>query len=314
MKERYLYRNMKDECTGLLKQDPPFASFYNAVENPGPVTAKHIKAFYLADRNTELALTPSANDAVSMDSYQTQTESLSASLEEVLEQIAAQGELPNLVQQRNALLLGLHNLSLNVSTLTNSITAGQAQGVATVAADNSAISTAVQVEINEKTVNNIYFSTLALGNNDFSSTQLTQLQGLANQCPYEGGTAVFRARNLLATLDADPVEYDDEALCQPQQSGGGGSPLSLSPNAAIGAVVFPNPASDLFTVLLERPLEIEGNLVLHNAYEQAVLSQILDVKTVNFDFNVEGLAGGIYVLNIREGKNVVYTTRLVLIK
>jgi Secretion system C-terminal sorting domain len=110
---------------------------------------------------------------------------------------------------------------------------------------NAAIQPILLQEVNQKLVNDIYFSTIAKGEKISDGTgrggnQKILLQQIAAQCPYTGGAAVYEARSLLATEDQG---YDDQVICaevgvnyrkaSPTASGAGEKP---------GASIYPNPA------------------------------------------------------------------------
>lgn len=82
--------------------------------------------------------------------------------------------------------------------------------------DNAAIPASYIFEINEKTVNDILLNTLVKGLLP-DSVQTNTLGGIARQCPYEGGTAVLRARAILEGLTGQA--FDDEVLCAEGQQG-----------------------------------------------------------------------------------------------
>lgn len=216
-----------------------------------------------------------------------------------------------LLAQRAVAVQNLEEVTNDIDNLMGNIAATRYSTADDLLTLNEGINVSTVYEQNEQTVNTIYLNTIAKDNYSLKEGQKAELQAIANQCPYAGGTAVFRARNLLATLNG-PTDYDDEALCQPQQFGG--NPPSLAIAAPTGAKVYPNPANDRFNVELDGALASDGQLVLYNAFGKEVLVQKLQAETTTFGFDVDTLPSGIYWLDISEGKKSVFATRLVLIK
>lgn len=109
---------------------------------------------------------------------------------------------------------------------------------------NAAVSVSLTPAVNHKTVNAIVLNfllsdTLATGN-------LATLESIAEQCPLEGGDAVYEARAIVSYYTGS--DYDDYTLCaspQPRQQQISRKPselakgLSLYPNPTTGEVFLP---------------------------------------------------------------------------
>ena len=94
--------------------------------------------------------------------------------------------------------------------------------------------------INEKTVNRIQVIYL-LNGLDSTEQHIDELTGIAMQCPYSGGRAVYRARSILSLLNIDSV-YDDAVICSPE--GNYRSPLNNKESEKENEIkIIPNPAN-----------------------------------------------------------------------
>lgn len=67
----------------------------------------------------------------------------------------------------------------------------------------------------EKTINEIYLTTLAIGIFEFSPSQMSRITQIAFQCPLKSASAVFRAREMYA-IDNPLTNFDNFQLCAEQ--------------------------------------------------------------------------------------------------
>ena len=65
---------------------------------------------------------------------------------------------------------------------------------------------------NEQTINRLYIKWLKIGMDSITEDDKDIIHGLALQCPYNGGTAVYKARSMWATYEP-ALMYDDIKLC-----------------------------------------------------------------------------------------------------
>ncbi|HMW10993.1 MAG: T9SS type A sorting domain-containing protein [Bacteroidetes bacterium] len=78
---------------------------------------------------------------------------------------------------------------------------------------NLAVTDTKLIEFYSKIINDIYLSTVARGNYDFTQDQLDWIYSIAALCPFEAGPAVYRARLLASLVDDQQWFYDD--ICDP---------------------------------------------------------------------------------------------------
>lgn len=84
---------------------------------------------------------------------------------------------------------------------------------------------------------------LTSGFTSLDSTELTQLENIANQCPLEGGQGVFVARSILVQLGN--YEFDDRNLCEILEERG-----SKAQTKEFVAGFYPNPALNEITFII----------------------------------------------------------------
>jgi hypothetical protein len=155
-----------------------------------------------------------------------------------------------------------------------------------------------QYEANERTINDIYFSTFAKGDYTLSPLQITTLRSIAEQCPFSGGPAVFNARSMHNTVQ-DTI-YDDRDLCTEQgilwriQK-----PKAEKIEKELTFKFYPNPASDYGT------LQMQGK---HNAMTleivdilgRSVYTNTIADNAVSVVLPFDKTASGIYMLIVRD--------------
>jgi len=116
---------------------------------------------------------------------------------------------------------------------------------------NTGISTTHLHETNEQTLNDIYLSTFAIEVQP-DSLQMLALEAIADQCPLEGGTPVYRARALVQGSG-----YDDYALCDRVNNR-----EDLKKDTAINSFsLFPNPTTGQLN--LQLPSNVRSITILN---------------------------------------------------
>src|SRR5690606_8709960 len=104
---------------------------------------------------------------------------------------------------------------------------------------NLAVADFKLIEFYSKIINDIYLSTAARGNYDFTQDQISWIYAIAALCPFEAGPSVYRARLLLSLIDDQAWFYDYD--CDPnahlrkanqQQSSVHSQYFNLYPNPA----------------------------------------------------------------------------------
>jgi len=154
---------------------------------------------------------------------------------------------------------------------------------------NGLLSDSAVYAVNEKSVNQIFLQTLALGNMDLSETQITVLQGIAEGCPLSDGESVLRARAMLQLAPGTQMDYDDISIC-------GGGERSEN-NKMVGQTsirIYPNPAKDVLSIDYEGIGDLSAQFMLLNAQGQMVRIITLPPNQGIIQLPLNGLPGGIY--------------------
>lgn len=134
---------------------------------------------------------------------------------------------------------------------------------------------------------------------------------IAQQCPDEGGPAVYRARSLYrlcATADFDSApcqviapllgQYGQRALPQPAAK-------------VAGFRVFPNPNSGRFA--LEYELEADGQLLLTDLMGRSLAPIPLPAGERRMEAMPEGIRPGLYLLRIVSARGALLHSEKIII-
>ncbi len=215
-----------------------------------------------------------------------------------------------LMLQREAKLEEATALGQELDNLAAQVLAAQTIQANALIVENANITTNAVYQANEKTVNDIYLSTLAKGDLTFTPTQTAVLKAIAEQCPLSGGIGVYKARSLYALTER--TYYDDEQLCavgmQLQQ------PISQPSPAKPDNVfkVYPNPNKGAFT--LEYTVGTVAQVVLHDLTGHLIYEKVLAQDDSRQEFSPGQFQPGIYFLKIMAEGRIVHAEKIIIIR
>ncbi len=216
----------------------------------------------------------------------------------------------DLMVQREAKLEEATALGQELDNLAAQVLSAQTIQANALIVENASITTNAVYQANEKTVNDIYLTTLAKGDLTFTPTQTATLKAIAEQCPLSGGIGVYKARSLYA-LNAR-VYYDDEQLCAV------GMQLQQPINQTLPAKsdnafkVYPNPNTGAFT--LEYPVGTTALVMLQDLTGHLIYRQVLAQDDRRKEFSVGQFQPGIYFLKIMTEGRIVHAERIIIIR
>ncbi len=135
----------------------------------------------------------------------------------------------------------------------------------------------------------------------------TTLTGIANQCPLDGGDAVFQARAML-----EPALYADAENCVPVAEREARVPESR-PAKEAGISVCPNPSSGWLTLLSEQVCTADciGQLSVLDSRGAAVFSLPVDLSLRTQQIDLRSFPSGIYLVRITQNGRPLFTDQIV---
>lgn len=261
------------------------------------------RAYSEADRTTIEGL-KQANEsiAVQVEGWQIQ-----------LEQDPENEAILALIEALNTQYLGNQLIEKNIETNKESVEWQKTQDALTELAQVQSMGR-LYVE-NDKQINEIISRTIARDLDITDEADWSIIYTIANQCPFDGGNAVYVARDLYAQRDLDKLyEYNDcsgsgnqrKAYTAPQhfdpeeQAAKEGknlnSELALTVNPLM---VYPNPAND---VLVISGLDACKNPIIQliDASGKAVINQSISYATSIYKISVANFAPGLYTLKVSD--------------
>jgi len=167
---------------------------------------------------------------------------------------------------------------------------------------NGAISTTEIYESNLKTVYQLLSQTTT-----WTAIQTQGLLNIAQQCPSQGGSAVFLARDLY-TYRVDRTAHFDNINCS------GVSNRASKENSLESTITLvPNPASD-FVHISNLPLEVNVKVEIFNTQGYLFESKSFNTTSSSLDINIQNYSSGIYLVRISNNNHILTTSKLAIIK
>ena len=176
--------------------------------------------------------------------------------------------------------------------------------------ENDRLEATLQVKKNTKAVNHIMLEVFKGRDANLTTEQIRILEPIANQCPIDGGEAVYEARSLLGAVENR--YYDDTRLCPSNNTllnaGFNGETQALKTSVPkTKSLIFnasPNPARDVLDIVYNNTMDenTEGVVKIVNALGAVVLTQKVVNKGQNY-LDISTLKSGIYLIKLEVGDN-----------
>ena len=288
MARQYLFQILATNDS-LLNSDTLFQNFYNAMLAEAEGQLQEVERRFETYGKMDSTFTPMLNNIDTLlkvfNSYVEDFKAIRDSIEQsgtnadsLLEQWIIQIEnlettRQNIVLQHNAVIAG----EMYEGELTNNIINGDEQN-----------------EINSTLMNEL-FTQLEEANYTNLNEVHSQLLSIAEQCPYYGGEAVYRARAVIALVN-DSIEYNDDVNCLLYGIYRQGVIANEKKNSII--IVRPNPANEYVSVKVNCRNNETFVTEITNAVGQIVLQDILQCNVENV-MKINQLQQGVYTVIVR---------------
>lgn len=161
---------------------------------------------------------------------------------------------------------------------------------------------------NEKTFNRLFLQNALWESGTPPATAIAGLKSIADQCPIDGGFAVYAARGFYQRFN--PLAYwDDLSDC-----GGGSERSAFQKNAGDRALIFrPNPSNDLTMISAPSTLESDVRIYLYGPTGIKVHELTIRKEQASAFLNTAAFPPGVYVYKALMQGEVVQTGKLVII-
>jgi hypothetical protein len=212
----------------------------------------------------------------------------------------------DLMAQKVVLLSETDSIMVLKDTLEATIESDQITDATQIKTTNDALNLSEVYELNQQTVNSVFLTMIINSQEALDSTQTTLIQPIANQCPLEGGEAVFQARALLN----DGEVYDNIALCDAAQN----RSLIQEDKPQASFRIYPNPAENIINLELEKTVEKSGKVFISDITGKIVLEIDLLIGDQSKSINIAKIPSGTYHLLVEVDGQQSKTELLVKIK
>ena len=133
---------------------------------------------------------------------------------------------------------------------------------------------------------------------------------LANQCPYQGGNAVYRARYFVGLLN-DSIEYNDDLNCL---ASGIWRKANDSNNSGLNFKIIPNPSAGNFNITFNKSIKDAIEISVVDGSGRNVSYSKINIEGTELVLNFNKLANGVYQLRVAGNEIGVLNNRITIIK
>lgn len=254
--------------------------------------------------------------ATSLQQWRDQTQTLNneiINIDQALANSSGQDSI-DLTNQKAGLLADLQGVIAYHRSAVMDIRQQQFSSISNAIAPNDVISPTHLYESNEQVVNDIWASTVALGNKDFTSNQVLQLVDIGRQCFIDGGyIPVSKARAMLLLIGLEVT--DDGCDKSKIRDGNERNYNNIRKNNKFQ--IFPNPTRDDLELKYQfENLESSHQVFIFDITGKRLSKYSLKNQSGILQINTDKFATGMYWLSIVEdqsGKNI-YSEKIIIQK
>lgn len=174
-------------------------------------------------------------------------------------------------------------------------------------AANAGVSAGQLCALNQRSINHIYASNALWKPNLLSSTLLLQVKAIADQCPLDGGFAVYEARSLYRRFVPSAM-WDEYSGCSSLRPEGRSM---LDEEVVLPFSLVPNPADDVL-LLISSGESKRVRLDLYSITGERILSEWMMSDTSGQVLNVSNLPSGMYLYRILHQGEAVQSGKVVI--
>ena len=299
--EKRLFRKIQDQ--NLLGINAKIDGFYDKNINTNIAELVNI------EKAIEFALTPNEIDNEKLDNIRNQITDLMNSISNITKELAnlSGAEQAPLIQKRKAYGHKIHELNVEKKILIASLENHRNNLLDQVIPLNDQISPENIQEKNYKDLNDINLNYLFKENTNLSEFQINTIYNIANQCPYKGGEAVYKARLIYNTLIDTHIYFDDDSLCglrEHEFNDGKSTSVTEEPlskdlsNTTFTANVFPNPANEFVNLIIPQSSFETGEILIFDVLGKKVFDFTLSPSKQKYTFDTSHFDDGVYFYQI----------------
>jgi hypothetical protein len=138
----------------------------------------------------------------------------------------------------------------------------------------------------------------------------SQVLGIAEQCPTQGGPAVYRARTIVAFFN-DTLNFDDACI---QVSSNRNSHTASQDKVIPEITIIPNPAMNKISIELSDRFSGVCRVQIINALGSDVLSEYRNCNQKSISVNTSSLLPGVYTVKVQILENLTGISKLIIVR
>ena len=165
---------------------------------------------------------------------------------------------------------------------------------------------------NEESINSIQIRYDLYGKDSIES-QFQSFLYIAQQCPSQGGSAVYRAR-FFVSLFNDSLTYNDFSVCLAQGYYREMNPSLNQVNIEPNLILKPNPAGESVEIIVENSSKINYSICIIDLEGRNMINYIKvasDLKTI---INTSELSPGIYFVLVDDSNGLKLSKKLIILR
>lgn len=302
---RYLYNKLK-ENPSLSSGNTIMQTFESNMDNTSVgelySMTEQIESLYELDATSSSTLDANFSD------IQNAVDEIAA-IDILLEASPSEAVRASLLNDRLAELAIIENKVLNNEQIAAQWLTDRTTGADSLISINNAIITEGIYDANEKTLNHIYLKTEVKGL-PVTLVQKSQIKTIAEQCPLEGGKAVFQAKAWYAGLTGEWVEQAECLMSRKQHIEQ--DELSLTTSQFN---VYPNPSQNYLTIdfrLEDKDSEVQ--FILTDYIGKTIHNYQSEPNSEHYKISLEEHLSGIYFLQLWVNGKQVQQKKIVVLK
>ncbi|MEM6966009.1 MAG: T9SS type A sorting domain-containing protein [Bacteroidota bacterium] len=303
--KQHLYRRLR-QTPEVMDGNNVMQSFVNQQEQ------SLLGDLYEIEAGIDYSYQLSDNDANQLQTYRTQMETILQAIRQIdasFQTNISTAEYENLVIEKVGLLGELRTVQNLSNGIMTQVSTDLKSEIDWLAFQNENITPTKIYQDNEKIVNQIYLEYFTQEELELEPKTINTLQSIADQCPWSGGDAVFKARALL--IPFNDKEYDDMLICGDDEQ----RQRRANEGASYKLLVYPNPTSQFVNIEIAKELllantDLTINLV--NTLGQVVRTESISGNTIKVQFDVEHLPTGVYTCSVMRGEHRLLNRKIIV--
>lgn len=296
--------------------------------NPALLSEVSMQSFYAAHLSSPVAKSAKVKKGIkemsSYDSYFKNAmhiaDSLITQANDSLQLLDSLRKVSGNTATLDAASLSIHNqinvLHNTVKTMTVQRENMRLSEKSIVQTDNTNLISSQLPEQNEKLLTEIHLATDASNIHTYDASQENQLFSIAQQCPFSGGEAVYKARVKYLKIHPNYV-FNDRATCLAEgifrKANTFPDDVNLTTDNVTYISIWPNPAKDNATITYSSVGESNCKLQITDLTGKLIRVIILPCNQNRFTFETESLEAGFYLAKVWGNGNLIGTSKFGII-